>query len=262
MKSDRHMREMRKAVSARRPKADGVPAPGTRSMRPRTLWLRWVGANALGELAGLGGVVVVVAALASAQALPPPIPLFAGMVALGVMEGAVVGAVQWLAVRPVLSALRARLWIAATALGAAVAWALGMLPSTIMAIGGFAGPESAPPDISAAAELGLAAALGAVAGAVLAVFQWRVLQRHVRHARAWIPANAAAWALGMPLLFWIAGSAPAEGVTAAFAFEALAWIAAVGGVVGAVHGLALVRLVLPRRRLSLALPPADRRRYG
>jgi hypothetical protein len=63
----------------------------------------------------------------------------------------------------------------------------------------------------------------------------------------------------MPLVFRIAGSAPPEGVTAPFVAEALVWIAVVGGVVGAVHGLVLVRLVVPRR-LGLAVPPADRRR--
>lgn len=245
------MKAMREARRHVRSNADGATAPGTMVMRARTLWLQWVGANAFGELAGLGGVVVAVAALASLQASPSPLVLFAGMVALGAMEGAVVGASQWLVVRQVLSALHARVWIAATALGAAAAWALGMLPSTIMTIAGSTGPQSAPPDIPTAAQVGLAAALGAVAGAVLAVFQWRALRRHVRHAIWWIPANAVAWALGMPLLFRIAGSAPPEGVTAAFAVEALVWIAAVGGVVGAVHGLSLVRLVFPRRRLSL-----------
>lgn len=240
-------------------RSSGATVRATTMMRPRALWLQWVGANALGELAGLGGVVMVVAALASQSWSPPALVLLAGMVALGTTEGAVVGVAQWLVVRQVL-ALRARPWVAATALGAAAAWALGMLPGTIMAMAGPTGAESAPPEIPAAAQAGLAAGLGAVAGAVLAVFQWRLLRRHVPHAIRWIPANAAAWALGMPLVFRVAGSAPPEGASASFVAEALVWIAVVGGVVGAVHGLVLVRLVVPRRRLSLAVPPADRRR--
>lgn len=43
--------------------------------------------------------------------------------------------------------------------------------------------------------------LGAVAGPVLALFQWRELRHHLAGAGGWMAANAAAWALAMPLVF-------------------------------------------------------------
>jgi heme/copper-type cytochrome/quinol oxidase subunit 4 len=52
----------------------------------------------------------------------------------------------------------------------------------------------------------------------------------------------------MPLVFVVAGSAPPEGITVGFALSVVLTIAAVGAVVGAVHGLALVWLL--RRRVS------------
>ena len=47
----------------------------------------------------------------------------------------------------------------------------------------------------------LAAGMGLVAGLILSAAQWRVLRRHVTRAWQWLPANAIAWAAGMPLIF-------------------------------------------------------------
>ncbi len=222
-------------------------------MRPahpeQALWLRWTGANAAGELVGLGGVALAIALLAPHLGdLPGPLTSL-GIVLLGLFEGVVVGAAQWWVLRRRLPALRARAWIMASAAGALVAWLLGMLPSTLMdlgAVGGVAGPPVEPSELT---QLSLAAALGAIGGPVLALFQWRVLRRHVRRSGWWIAANALAWAAGMPLIFLVAGGVPAGGVTVAFVLLALLALAGTGAVVGAIHGVALVRLTrMPERR--------------
>jgi CBS-domain-containing membrane protein len=92
----------------------------------------------------------------------------------------------------------------------------------------------------------LAAALGVVAGPLLAAFQWLSLRKVLPGKAAyWLPANAAAWAVGMPIIFlgmqaseFTSGPAPIAGAIA------LALLLA-GGAVGAIHGLVLLWL-LPR----------------
>jgi hypothetical protein len=93
---------------------------------------------------------------------------------------------------------------------------------------------------------GLAAAMGLALGPLLGWAQWLVLRRHVRGAGPWIWANAAAWAVGMPIVFLGAGNAPPAGLVAVP--FVLAVLAAAGAAVGAVHGAVLVRLVRDRRR--------------
>jgi hypothetical protein len=69
-------------------------------------------------------------------------------------------------------------------------------------------------DISGLVWYGLAAALGFVAGAILAVAQWGVLRQFVPQAGWWILANACAWALGMALIFVGMSFVRANGLTA------------------------------------------------
>jgi hypothetical protein len=84
--------------------------------------------------------------------------------------------------------------------------------------------------------------MGAVGGAVLSFAQWLAMRGKVRSAGIWIPANMLAWLFGMPIIFW--------GIDLAFKMTAL-WqsalvmagtLFAAGAVVGAIHGLFLVRL--------------------
>jgi len=218
---------------------------GQRAHWDWNLWSRWVLANGLGELVGLGAVAVVGVALA--KTFEAQMGSFAGlagagvMITLGTFEGVVVGMAQWLVLRRPLPALSRRSWILASAAGAFAAWTLGMIPSTLIGFGADAG--AAPPaEMSDALMYGLAAAMGAVLGPILGVPQWLALRRHVRRAFWWIPANAGAWALGMPIVFVGAGSAPPGNVFWLVA-TGLLTAGAAGAVVGAMHGLVLVRLV-------------------
>lgn len=212
------------------------------------LWLRWVAANALGEVLGLGFLGLVVGLLASHPSirLPGWVGLL-GVLLLGTLEGVLVGTSQWLAMRRALPRLRAPAWIRATAAGALLAWVLGMLPSTIMDLtASSSAPQTPPPEISDAVRMLLALGLGAVAGPILAGVQWRVLRQHLPHAGWWIPANSLAWLLGMPLVFVAVGAVASQGrLTLRGAVFGLLLIAAAGAVVGMVHGLVLVQLLRP-----------------
>lgn len=204
---------------------------------------RWVFANTLGEVAGLGAAAVVGVGLA--RAIEAAMGAFAGlalagvMILVGTLEGAVVGIAQWLVLRRPIRNISGRAWVLATAIGAFVAWTLGMIPSTLMSAGADA---AAPPvEMSDTVMYGLAALMGFALGPILGFPQWLVLRRHVRKAGWWVLANAAAWAVGMPVVFVGAGSVPPGGF--GLIAVGIATGACAGTVVGAVHGLALVWLL-------------------
>ncbi|HET9823199.1 MAG TPA: hypothetical protein VFQ16_15365 [Burkholderiaceae bacterium] len=215
----------------------------------RRFWARWVVANAIGECLGLGAIAVCgVVAWRSIGEAPRgatgTLLVALAAVGLGAVEGALVGWAQRAVLRTRLPALRG--WVRATVMGAMAAWALGMLPSTAIHL---AGVDAAAPAAEPALPVVLAAAagLGVVTGPVLAYFQWRCL-RHALPGGAiwWLPANAAAWALGMPLVF-VGAQVHELALPPALAAAAVASaLLAAGAVVGAVHG----------RVLAARLPPA------
>lgn len=219
------------------------------------LWREWVVANAVGELLGLGAAAAVGWALASRLGEPQSLLLHIltalALIAAGTGEGIVVGCAQAWVIHRHLPELWRLDWVKATALGALVAWVFGMLPSTFLAAGAEVS-GTAPAEPSQAMVLGFAALMGMVAGPILAFFQWRVLRRSVRGADGWILANAAAWALGMPLIFAGVDAAMASTTLGVRVLVTLVTLAGAGALVGAVHGLWLVRMV----RESLASSPS------
>lgn len=80
-----------------------------------------------------------------------------------------------------------------------------MVPNTLMAVGTDASGAS-PAEMGNLGQFGLATVMGLVLGLILGVPQWLVLRRAVAHAGWWVPANALAWACGMPLVFAGAGT--------------------------------------------------------
>ena len=209
------------------------------------LWRRWVVANAFGEL-GLAAALVV--GMSSASTLEtragPWAAAVVAIVAGTVIEGLWVGLSQWWVLRRALPGLSRGSWLLATFIGAFVSWTFGMLPSTLMAGAEQAGAAVA--GMSVATELVLAALLGAAVGPTLGIPQSIALRKHVPKSGWWIVANSAAWALGMPVVFAVMGGigsgASRPLVVALAVFAAVA----AGAVVGAVHGLVLLRLLALR----------------
>jgi hypothetical protein len=213
--------------------------------RGRGVWLRWVAANAVAECVGLGASALV-AVLVLTRDDPSAAAVVGGAVAVvatGAVEGAAVGWAQWRVLRRPLPSIPARAWIVATVLGALVAWTLGMLPTTLLDLGSMDAAAGETVEPATWVQLVLAAGMGLVLGPVLAVFQWWVLRRHLAGAGWWVPANALAWAVGMPLVFLVAGGAPEGVAPAGIAALVLVTLLLTGAVVGAVHGTLLVRLL-------------------
>lgn len=207
------------------------------------LWLRWVAANALAELVGLGATFVAIGLLLSQieQNTAGILLSFAITIACGAIEATIVGLAQWWAMRPWFPLIGRLAWWRATLIGALIGYGLGYLPSTLMSMNEVSTqtPVTEPPQWI---TLLLAAALGVVAGVVLSFAQWLVLRHKVERAGLWIPANMLAWAFGMPIIFWgmdVAYKMAAVWQSVLVVAEALL---AAGAIVGAIHGRFLVAM--------------------
>jgi hypothetical protein len=215
------------------------------------LWLRWVAANAVGEMVGLG--LTFTAGIGLFLGIEPQnliqVFLFAGLAtATGVIEGFVIGLAQWLVLRRVKPGITRRAWITATLAGALMAWFLGSLPSSLAGqqaqttSTGNAGLE----EPAFALLLVMAAGMGLALGLVLAFPQWLVLRKHTQRAIWWLPANSVAWAAGMPIVFAAVGWAYDAGSLWKGVLVMAVSLWATGVVVGAIHGIALVWLCIPK----------------
>jgi hypothetical protein len=217
------------------------------------LWFQWILANTVAETVGLGGTLLIgILLLSNAEKTVGVIPAAVLAVLAGTLiEGTVVGTMQWLVLRRPLKSMRWRSWALATALGALVAWTLGMIPSTFF----FRGADTATTSTTPMSDLmvyALAAAMGLALGAILGVPQWLVLRRYVLKAGWWVLANALAWMLGMVVVFIGTSFIPAGAIALQVALLLLLFIIAAGATVGAVHGLVLIWLLRSRHSMVIA----------
>ncbi|MGO4189600.1 hypothetical protein [Pseudarthrobacter sp. TAF60_1] len=114
------------------------------------------------------------------------------MIAAGACEGILLGFGQWIGFGS--SVVPRAAWLTATGTGAALAWSIGMLPSTLGGVD-FGSPAALPLIIIGAVMLLVS----------IPTLQWLVLRRVVRQAFWWIPINAGAWAVG---ILWTLAPSP------------------------------------------------------
>ena len=192
--------------------------------------VRWVLVVTLGEAVGFSVPAVVGVAVTGAPWGPRA--TLVALVLAGSVEGALLGAAQadclyrW----RVLPARR--WWVVATSVGAAVAWSIGMLPSTF--------------DLRWTAETAVVAGVGGLMLLTsLPLAQYFVLRGHVRRAARWIPINIAAWLLGIAWTLApspvVVESTPAGALIVIYGIAGLCMAATVA----VVTGLGMIRLLQP-----------------
>jgi hypothetical protein len=216
---------------------------------------RWVQANAWAEGIGLGATLVLAGLLGQHLGAPRStatalIEALGAIAAGTVLEGAVLGAFQGAVLRDYLPGLRPAAWTAATTGGAAVAWTLGMVPSTVMNLASPAPGNPAPSPPEGLLAFVLAAGLGLVLGPFLGVPQALLLRQWVARPWRWVPANMLAWAAGMPLVFLAMGTLPENPGLLRGVLTAFTAAFGTGLVVGLIHGRFLLSL-LSRQRVIL-----------
>lgn len=208
-----------------------------RQRRGWPLWFWWMLATSTGEFVGFA-VPATVGAVAS-WVMAGMVGSFVALAMLGVMvlagmvEGAVLGFAQWLALRRYIQSMAQREWVLATALAAGVAWALGMLPSTL---GDLA-------TINPAVLIGGGILLGAIFVVSIGFAQWLVLRRYIEKAGWWVLANAVAWPMGVAVPFIGLALVPDGSPVMVWVVVGVMSGFLMGVVVGAITGVALVWLL-------------------
>jgi hypothetical protein len=168
---------------------------------------RWITVTVLGEAIGFGGAMAlgrgVIALVGEPDVGPMAELLVLGLSATaGLVEGACLGLAQWLVLRRLFPRLPLRHWVLATALGAALAWVIGM--------GAGSHAPSLPPPAPVLAAIVVAA--GLVLGALLGAAQALALRRHTAAVGRWILASAVGWMIGLLFAFIGVALTPEPGI--------------------------------------------------
>jgi hypothetical protein len=202
----------------------------------RTRLLRWVLLVTLAEAVGF--TVPTAVGTVVTRASWGPVATLIALVLAGSVEGALLGTAQadclyrW-GILPVR-----RQWVAATGLGAAVAWSLGMLASTL---GGLTWTAVT------AVVVGIG---GLMLLTSLPLAQCFVLRDHVRRAVRWIPINIAAWLLGIAWTLapspWVDESTPTTALILIYGTAGLCMAATVA----VVTGIGIIRLLPPPTEIT------------
>jgi len=157
------------------------------------LWRRWTLSTTLAEAAGF--CAPALAGAAAAQARVSAIPTLLVMLAAGAVEGSALGAGQHWALARHLRRLPRGEFVGATAAGAVLAYAIGMLPSTLAdRLGG-----AAPGLVVAVATLAGVALLASIGTA-----QWVILRRAGYDQPWWILTTAGGWLAGLAVFMLVA----------------------------------------------------------
>jgi hypothetical protein len=143
----------------------------------------------LAEAAGFA-IPATVGGMLSLLAAPAGV-VYPALVLAGACEGVLLGFGQSIGFG---SAVPRPAWMLATAAGAAAAWSIGMLPSSLGGI-----------DFGSPWVIVLAAVLGCVLLLSIPTIQWLVLRRKGLRTAFWIPVNAGAWAAG---ILWTLAPSP------------------------------------------------------
>ncbi len=169
------------------------PAAPVQPLRGRPLVRRWIAVTTAGEIAGF--TVPAVAGALTATLHMGAVLTVASLVVAGAVEGAVLGVSQALVVRHAVPSVPSRAWIGATAAGAALSYAIALVPS---AAGGRLGELPRIVLVTGGAVLGVAflVALGGLPA--------RVLRGRLERAWRWVPVTAGAWTAGLVVFTAIA----------------------------------------------------------
>lgn len=211
------------------------------------MYRQWVWANAWSELIGLGGSLLLGFSLFSRLDQADPLTVIAGaafgVTAGALLEGGVVGYAQGRVLRRHRPEIQMKRWVWATVIGAGIAWLLGMIPSTVLALISPVEAVGSGQSPDTAVMLLLAGAMGLILGPILSVPQAVVLREVVPRSWTWVPANAVAWSIGMVIVFGGAGAVSPRAAAWEIAVTVAVVCLAAGTSVGVIHGWWLARLL-------------------
>lgn len=196
-----------------------------------SLWFRWLVTVTLAEALGF----LVPAAVGAMLVDAPDTTMALAIVAAGLVEGTFLGAGQAAVARRALPGLPVVRFVALTAVAAAFAYAIAMVPV-------LSGPRLTDLPWPVVGLHGLLLAillLGSIGTA-----QWSVLRGELSGAGMWVPATAVAWIAGLLAFLGVATPLwePGQPLGLTIAIGALAGLV-MATIVAAVTGAAFIRLL-------------------
>lgn len=193
------------------------------------LWAAWM-------LATFGGMLI---GFLPGKLIADAIGLGVAYIVVPLFAGALIGFLQWLALRRFI--VGSMDWILTAGAGWAIGYAVGLL--VIQGLG----------LLPAIAGFWLMLACYALFGLIIALVQWPVLRREIPHIGPWILANVVGWVLGFSIATAVQlalySQAPAEPWIVSLIVQGIS-----GLIAGAITGLALVWIV---RKPDLALVTSE-----
>ena len=210
------------------------------------LWRSWVVTVTGAEVAGF----VVPAAVGALTAQAVWTVALPALLAAGAVEGALLGWGQASVLGRELPGFPRRRWVTRTSAGAVVAYAVGLLPSSLAGIW-----QSWPVTVQAA----IGGLLALVLLNTIGVAQWTVLRHLFPHAGEWVWWSAIGWlaGLGVFLAFTMPLWHPGQRLAVTIAVG-VAGAVLMAAVMAMITGVAVRRLMRPAVRVTVAAPEPPR----
>jgi hypothetical protein len=147
--------------------------------------------------------VVVGRELAEYRANPQQLLSAGVFIAAAILEGGLIGYVQWRVLRRMFPTMSGPMWITATIVAAAAGCVLSGVPTSFALTAALAS-RIGDVTVGAAAAMRISIVTGALVGLVWGVTQYTVLRLHAHEPTAWILSNTAAWTIGFAAVFFAA----------------------------------------------------------
>ena len=215
------------------------------------LYHRWTINCALGELLGIGAAGSIAVAvnyyLGEPQSLMQKIFVLFTMLIAGAMEGTAIAVFQWKVLHHLFPKMKLYSWWKWTVAIALLGWGLGMLPSLFFTQSSTAAvADTNEPSMWLIAIM--AAASGAVAGALFGLFQSFELKQHSSKWKWWIIANTLAWSVAMLIIF-IGASWPSATTPVSIIISSAITSGCLAGLsLGVITGFSLLKRLVPNEQ--------------
>jgi len=213
---------------------------------PIQYWWKWTVNCGVGELIGIGAAAAFAVGihqfLGEPQTLSENIIVLSAMVFAGVVEGWILGTMQWKILKiefPNISYFR---WVGVTVVVAMLGWFIGTVSSLY-----FVGIEEvtvgqefiSPTWLTIGGPIGM----GLVLGVIFGYFQWLAFKHYALYTKRWILANALGWAGAMFIIFYYASLPTPTTPTPEVVLMGLKAGLLAGLSVGAITGIALLNIL-------------------
>ncbi|MGL4576307.1 MAG: hypothetical protein ACRCV9_16105 [Burkholderiaceae bacterium] len=167
---------------------------------------KWIGLCAVAECFGIGLAALWYGGVMLVLGEPQPIGARTGVWLLATLaavpEGFVLGGLQALGLRSFLPDISARRFVTATIVVGLIGWGIGsFIPLFVFFDAAQAGAQQAAFDPTLAQTALFSAAFGAITGTLFGEVQACALPHSVARRWPWVVANAAGWAVALPLIY-------------------------------------------------------------